>query len=96
MEGRLWVQSEIHCGSTFHFTVKFEVAEGEVGGQAPVRPAVMQGTRVLVVDDNAANRQILEEVLRSWAMVPVGVPGGEEALKALRDAQRAGARTNSS
>ena len=89
MEGRLWVQSEIHCGSTFHFTVKFEVAEGEVGGQAPVRPAVMQGTRVLVVDDNAANRQILEEVLRSWAMVPVGVPGGEEALKALRDAQTA-------
>ena len=51
---------------------------------------MVQGTPVLVVDDNAENRQLLEEVPRSWAMEAVSVPGGAGALLALRDARRAG------
>ncbi len=84
MRGRLWVESEVQRGSTFHFTVKLALAGEEAGGQEPPTPAMIQGTRVLVVDDNSANRQILEEILRSWAMEAVSVPGGEEALRALR------------
>ncbi len=90
MHGRLWVESELQRGSTFHFTVKLALAGEEAGGQESPRPAMIQGTPVLVVDDNAENRQILEEILKSWAMEPVSVPGGEEALRALRNAQQAG------
>ncbi len=90
MHGRLWVESEVNRGSTFHFMVRLALASEEAGGHESVRPAVIQGTRVLVVDDNLVNRQILEEILKSWAMVPVSVAGGEEALEALRDAQRSG------
>ena len=90
MRGRLWVESEVQRGSTFHFTVKLALAGEEAGGQEPPTPAMIQGTRVLVVDDNSANRQILEEILRSWAMEAASVPGGEEALRALRAARDAG------
>ena len=83
-------------GSTFHFTVKLAVASEEAGGQEPMRPAMIQGTRVLVVDDNAANRQILEEILRSWAMEPVCVSRRRGGSAALREARRRGRPTASS
>jgi CheY-like chemotaxis protein/HPt (histidine-containing phosphotransfer) domain-containing protein len=46
--------------------------------------------RVLVVDDNATNRRILEEILIGWGMQPTVVDGGIAALHALDDALRAG------
>jgi len=90
MQGRLWVESKVQHGSTFHFTARLVLASEEAEEQQPPRLPLAQGTRVLVVDDNAENRQILEEILWGWAMEPVSVPGGEEALAALRDARRAG------
>src|SRR5208282_4977971 len=90
MHGRLWVESKVRRGSTFHFTVKLAPASEEAGVHAHVRPVMIQGTRVLVVDDSAENRQILEEILKSWAMEPASASGGEEALQTLRAARRAG------
>ena len=57
-------------------------------GTSARRPST--DTRVLVVDDNATNRQILEEILRSWAMRPQAWRAAAEALQALREAHRAG------
>jgi len=90
MEGRIWVESRLGHGSTFHFVARFELAEE---GAAPVRrgePTSIQGLPVLAVDDNATNRHILQEMLDSWGMLPATAAGAREALQRLREAQRAG------
>ena len=50
----------------------------------------MHGLPVLVVDDNATNRRILEEMLINWGMWPTLVDGGPQALDALEQARRDG------
>jgi two-component system, sensor histidine kinase and response regulator len=85
MGGKIWVESEEAKGSWFHFTLEMGVV-GE-GGSVPVVEAVaLQGTRVLVVDDNATNRRILAAALGRWGMEVTTEASGAEALQILEAA----------
>jgi two-component system sensor histidine kinase/response regulator len=88
MGGRISVQSEPGRGSTFHFTARFEVQQPGIG-ELPARWRTLTDLPVLIVDDNATNRRILEEVITNWHMRPVVVEGGALALATLKKSVRA-------
>jgi len=89
MSGSIWVESELGQGSSFHFTAVFNFPK-QPSSMVPLDQSVLKGLSVLVVDDNATNLRILQELLENWGCKPTCVDGGEAALCALRLAKSAG------
>jgi PAS domain S-box-containing protein len=89
MGGFVSLESEPGRGSRFTFTARLAVPAG-AAARTRRAPGSLKGLRVLVVDDNATNRRILEEMLGLWEMRPKTVAGGEAALEEMQKAADAG------
>jgi two-component system, sensor histidine kinase and response regulator len=90
MDGRIWVESELGKGSTFHFLVSLAAQEHPTLRPSPIHPAKLRDLHALIVDDNFTNRRVLHGMLSRWGMKPTAVDGGRAALQAIEVAKNAG------
>ncbi|MDQ2731309.1 MAG: ATP-binding protein, partial [Armatimonadota bacterium] len=87
MNGIIWVESEVGVGSTFHFTLTAEAGPPLVRPYLDLSQPHLEAKRLLIVDDNATNRQILGLQAKAWGMAPVEVASGAEAIALIREGE---------
>jgi len=89
MSGDIAMQSEPGRGSTFWFTARLGQAAEELL-EAGAGLEMLNGRSTLIVDDNATNMTILEQMVRSWGLRVASTDSGSSAMVMLREAAKRG------
>ena len=88
MDGEISVESVVGEGSTF--TVKLSLAVAEELRKSKPAPVEIIGSKILIIDDNAVNRDILTEQVSHWKCQSAAVDSAEKGLSVLRKARAKG------
>jgi two-component system sensor histidine kinase/response regulator len=88
MQGRIWAESALGQGSTFHLTASFGASKAKLPPALDIEK--LAGKRALIVDDNATNLHILQQTLARWKIRTVLADSGPAALQRLHQDARAG------
>jgi len=83
MDGDIWAESEVNKGSIFHFSSWLGKAE-QIETTRKFRPLPLRGRKVLIVDDNLRNLEILTHVLESAGMDVNALKKGKEVIPTLQ------------
>ena len=86
LEGNIWVESELGKGSVFTFTASFgrQITQRQ---RKLIAPPDIKGLNVLVIDDCAVSREIMQKMLESFGLRVESVSSGEESLNILKENQ---------
>lgn len=90
MNGRIWAESTVGEGSTFHCTLRFGITS-HLPPSKVVPQINLSGVRALVVDDHPTNRLILRETLGAWGATVTEAESGQAGLNALKQAAESAA-----
>jgi signal transduction histidine kinase/CheY-like chemotaxis protein len=83
MGGTMWVESTLGAGSNFFFTATLQPSEAPDPEDERYDPDLLRCCSVLIVNDNATNRRVLEDQLQVWGMTTTSVSNGHEALRTV-------------
>ncbi len=84
MGGDIWAESAgVGKGTTFHFVIPFRIAEQIRKAKQHAQHIALRKKKLLVVDDNATNRLIVNRMARSWDMSTVECASAQEALQKI-------------
>jgi two-component system, sensor histidine kinase and response regulator len=84
MGGDVWAESTPGEGSTFHFTAWFEKSTKEPEKKIEIPEKVLAGKKILVVDDNQANLEILTHLLKRFQVEVVALNNSDEVIPSLK------------
>lgn len=89
MEGKIWVESQVHMGSTFHITPQFRVGNN-------VKPALIDekipnaiNLPILIIDDNSKNCEVIGNILSQFGLKSDSAKSGLKAIEKMKIAEEA-------